>query len=286
MPLSGGERRSAHAAGAFTRSVAAQRGPCGGAGGEGERLGGVVERERAAAEVGATTARRRGEQLVRLAVVGGPVLWPPGARVPDRGAGSSGSRRRGRAGRGRDPRRTGTARRRRARGAQVAVRAATAAAIAQPTGARRRGAPGVGAVAQRPRQRARMQQRGQQRAAVPGSGWALRWTEPSGLSSRGTCSASSRRAWRASRSITGASWTTISGLSSSVTEPVTAPTPRLLAAPKPTSPASITSAPKARAIWGPSSWEPASTTTSCGAATRARASAAAVAGPRRSRAGR
>ena len=57
---------------------------------------------------------------------------------------------------------------------------------------------GLGAVPERARQQRRVTSAGRKAPSVPGSGWALRWTLPSWLSSRGACSAGVLRS-RASR---------------------------------------------------------------------------------------
>ena len=106
--------------------------------------------------------------------------------------------------------------------------------------------------------------RGKRPAAVPGRGWAERWTLPSVFSSRGTSSASRPRASSASRR-SPSSRSSQSGLSRIVTSWRARSTPASLAAPKPGLPSRrTTSAPAAAARAGEPSVEPESTTTTWG----------------------
>ena len=145
----------------------------------------------------------------------------------------------------------------------VSVEAATQAAIAHPTLRARsdrngstRSSSGSGRIGG-------CTTAGSSAPTVPGSGYAERWSEPSGLSSRGTHSPppAARAASRASEP----SSSSQSGLRRTVTGCSARSTPTLLAAPNPgLSPSSTTSAPAARASAGPSSDDAVSTTISCG----------------------
>ena len=148
------------------------------------------------------------------------------------------------------------------------MRAATHAAMAQPTRlgwalrhGSRRSAPGRGS-----------RRAGSSARAIPahppGRRWTLSCGVPSGFSRRGTRSESRPGAARAS-SARLPSGTTQSGFSRTVAGCLARATPALLAVPKPGLPSSVmTSAPRSRAIAAPSSREPLSTTTTCGAGSR------------------
>ena len=227
---------------------ALDRGP----GGEGEQLGGVVEPPRSLAQPAATTARRwrasssngsvstlwrpvcvsatSGCRIVlmpwararRHRSMSSANMWMPGSKGPsDR---------------------------------SVSVWAASAAAIAQPTvrGLSARCGSARGG-------RDRRDRAGRKAPSVPGSGWALRCTLPSWLSSRGAC-----RPGACARRASSSGEPTMSGFSRTVTGCVTRSRARLLAAPKPgLSRRTMTSAPCSRASCAPPSSGPASTTTSC-----------------------
>ena len=164
-----------------------------------------------------TSRRRRACRSSARPPSAGPVAWPPRGATLTSGCSPSARRRRGRAGRARGPRRTGTRSgrtgpRRRSR----SVRAATQAAIAQPTrrGARARHGSKCSRSA---RGIARGgQTAGSERRRAAGQRVRAALDAAVALSSRGTSSASRARARAASRSTTPSS-SSLSGFSRTVT---------------------------------------------------------------------